>query len=74
MPLTFSNPVVTALRKRDADPCPRLQVANGRFADSLPPGDAVLAAAVEAAWEPMTTGQPIPMIGEPVDAEPCFDD
>jgi hypothetical protein len=67
--------VRAALQQRRSLPCPPLQVANGRTADTLPmPADVSLAAAVKAAWEPMTIGQAVPMIGERVYAEPCFDD
>jgi hypothetical protein len=67
------DPITAAVREARDDPCPRLQVANGIFADKLPTPDPAVADAVKAAWLPVRTGQAVPMIGEPV-AESCLND
>lgn len=71
------NPVRAALRRKRACPFPPLQVANGTRADTMPGpqvADPALAEAAKAAWLPTITGQLVPMIGEPVYAEPNFDE
>ena len=72
------NPFVAALLRRDRDPRPPLQVANGTRADTMP-GPQVAsdapAEAVKAAWLPLMTGQPVPMLGEAVpDVDPGYDE
>jgi hypothetical protein len=74
MPYTSNNPVVAAILRRRSCPCPPLQVANGTRAMTLPDGDLTLDTALTEAWEPTIPGQAVPMIGERVYAEPCFDD
>jgi hypothetical protein len=72
------NPVVAALYRRDIDPRPPLQVANGTRADTMPGPQVASEAPAEAvrqAWLPVTPGQLIPMLGEAVfDDEPGFDE
>jgi hypothetical protein len=72
---TSCNPVVAALRIKRACEFAPLQVANGLRTD---PGPQVAseapALAARAAWAPLLTGQSVPMIGEAVDDQSCFDE
>jgi hypothetical protein len=72
------NPVVAALLRRDRDPRPPLQVANGTRADTMPGPqvrDEDAATATRTAWLPVMPGQPVPMIGEEVpDVDPGYDE
>lgn len=72
------NPVVAALLRRQRDPRPPLQVANGTRADTMP-GPQVASTSfaddVKAAWLPTIPGQSVPMLGEVVsDVDPGYDE
>lgn len=70
------NPVVAALHRRDRDPRPPLQVANGTRSMPGPQvASEAAAAATRTAWLPVIPGQKVPMIGEAVsDVNPGFDE
>lgn len=77
MPRSAKNLVVAAIQRRRAFPYPPLQVANGTRADTMPGPqvlDTAVADATKAAWEPLVTGQIVPMQGEPVYDPTIFDE
>ena len=69
------DPIKAALLRRERCGRSGLAESNGHSAWAKPylqPASDTPAAAVKAAWEPVRTGQPVPMLGEEVGyAQPC---
>lgn len=68
----MQDPIRAALSRRDRDPCARTGLAESANASDtwaapfLQPVSNAPADAVKAAWLPVRTGQPVPMLGEEV--------
>lgn len=75
MPYSGGSPLHRAVAARLSSPCPPDQVANAPDSNvDLTPVSEAPADAVKAAWAALIPGQAVPMIGERVDAEPCYDE